>query len=93
MSLSRPQIEQRFGRAAADLICRRRNKPVRLVDVQRALDKAQLPITATENNPVVIGLFLWTQCPGTVPAVMTARESAIRYVERIAHVDSVAKAA
>lgn len=84
MNLSRPQIEHRFGRAAADLIRRRRNKPVRLVDVQRALDKAQLPITATKNNPVVIGLFLWTRCPGVVPAVMIARETAIDYVERVA---------
>ncbi len=84
MSLSRPQIEARFGRAAATLIAVRPNKPLRLRDVQQALDKADLPITATENNPVVIGLFLWTRCPGMVPAVMTARKTAIDYVERVA---------
>ena len=82
--LSRPQIETRFGRAAARLIRIHPNKPIRLKDVQRALDKAKLPITATENNPVVIGVFLWTRCPGPIPAVMTARETAIDYVERVA---------
>ena len=38
MSLSRPQIEARFGRAAATLIAVRPNKPLRLRDVQQALD-------------------------------------------------------
>jgi len=76
------EIERRFARAAVNLkkICKK--PPYKLEDLQKALDKAELPFTVTsEADPVAVGLFVWAQCDGQKTNALDFRAKAVERIK------------
>jgi len=83
VKLTDAEIERRFGQAAMKLKKLCKKPPYKLEHFQRALDRAELPVTITsESDEVAVGLFVWALCDGGRTNALDFRQKAIERIKR-----------